>query len=147
MDANHTQRVANQDRERLNQLSHQVIGAALRVRSELGFGFAEKVYENALLVEMRKEGRAVEQQRGVHVYYRGEIIGDYVPDLLVEQSLIVEILRPEPARGWSRRARVLNGAIERVVVPSALKSLRPFASGLRPFAFSRRFSLAMTTTE
>jgi GxxExxY protein len=107
MDANQTQRDAKQDRQQLNQLSHEVIGAALRVRSELGFGFVEKVYENALLVELCGQGRIVEQQRGVHVYYHGEIIGDYVPDLLVEQSLIVEI-KTVARLGLVHRQQCLN---------------------------------------
>lgn len=91
MDANQEQTAAETERERLNRLSHEIIGAALRVRSRLGFGFAEKVYENALAIELRKTGRTVDQQRCVHVRYEGEIVGDYIPDLLVEQSLIVEI--------------------------------------------------------
>jgi GxxExxY protein len=57
----------------------------------LGSGFLEKVYENALSHEIRKLRLHVEQQRPVHVAYDGEIVGDHVPDLTVEECLIVEI--------------------------------------------------------
>ena len=84
--------------------SRKVIGAACKVSSTLGIGFLEKVYENALAVELRKQGIAVEQQRGVLVRYEGEIVGEYVPDLIVEDAIIVEVkahrlpgTRPSPA--------------------------------------------------
>ncbi|MGZ5033969.1 MAG: GxxExxY protein [Usitatibacter sp.] len=80
-----------EERARLNRLSRMVIGAAQRVSSRLGYGFLEKVYENALVLELGKEEVLVEQQHPVHVLYEGRIVGDYVPDLLVGESLIVEI--------------------------------------------------------
>ena len=79
------------DREQLNRLSAQVIGAAQRVSSVLGCGFLEKVYENALVVEVRSRGMAVQQQSGIAVRYRREIVGEYFADLLVEDRIIVEL--------------------------------------------------------
>src|SRR5436190_17720998 len=69
----------------------RVIGAAYKVSNTLGIGFLEKVYENALALELRSQQLVVEQQRGVLVRYEGEVVGEYVPDLLVEDILIVEV--------------------------------------------------------
>jgi len=82
---------ADEIRQELDRLTAQVIGAAQRVSSVLGEGFLEKIYENALLLELKKRGVRVEQQRPVHVRYDGEIIGDYVTDLLVEDRVVVEL--------------------------------------------------------
>jgi GxxExxY protein len=79
------------DRENLNQLTSKVIGAAQRVSSALGCGFLEKVYENALVIELRSEGVEVVQQSGIAVRYKHEIVGEYFADLLVEGRIIVEL--------------------------------------------------------
>ena len=79
------------DREELNRLSSKVIGAAQRVSSVLGCGFLEKVYENAMAIELRKMGLHVHQQRGIEVRYEQEIVGEYVADLVVNDRLIVEL--------------------------------------------------------
>jgi GxxExxY protein len=81
----------NAEREKLNSISHRIIGAAQRVSSVLGHGFLEKVYENALLQELRNLALEVEQQRPIQVHYGGVVVGDYIPDLLVERAVIVEI--------------------------------------------------------
>ena len=91
MNADVAQMNAETPRERMNALSGRVIGAAQTVSTKLGFGFLEKVYENALCVELGKRGLLVEQQHPIHVSYDGIIVGDYIPDLLVQNSLIVEI--------------------------------------------------------
>lgn len=91
MNADVTQMNADFRREGLNRISHIVIGSAQTVSTRLGFGFLEKVYENALSHEIRKRGLQVEQQRPVHVYYDEQIVGDYIPDLMVEERVIVEI--------------------------------------------------------
>ena len=72
-------------------LSRSVIGAAFRVANFLGVGFLEKVYENALVVELRLSGHEVEQQHPMDVRYRGEIVGIYQADLLVDGCLVVEL--------------------------------------------------------
>ena len=89
------------ERVRLNDLSHRVIGAAQKVSSTLGSGFLEKVYENSLYLELTYGGLRVAQQLPLHVSYRGRIVGDYIPDLLVEDSLIVEIKAVTASSGFT----------------------------------------------
>ena len=92
MDANVAQMDAVcAERSRLNALSRDTIGAAHRVSTKLGHGFLEKVYENALSLELQRMQLPVKQQLPIHVLYDGIVIGDYVPDLLVGDSLIVEV--------------------------------------------------------
>jgi GxxExxY protein len=57
----------------------------------LGAGFVEKVYENALAIELRKRGLVVEQQKPVRVEYQGESVGEFVADLVVNGTVLVEI--------------------------------------------------------
>jgi GxxExxY protein len=75
----------------LNDLSGQVIGCAFTVINSLGAGFLEKVYENALALELRAAGLTVKQQHGLTVYYRGAVVGEYAADLLIENMLLVEL--------------------------------------------------------
>lgn len=75
----------------INQLSEQIIGGAFKVANALGTGFLEKVYENALAHELRKVGLQVRQQVGVAVHYDGVVVGEYSADLLVEDTVIVEL--------------------------------------------------------
>jgi GxxExxY protein len=62
-----------------------------KVYHTLGCGFLEKVYENAMALELRRMGMKVEQQAKIDVYYEGEVVGEYFADLLVEDSVIVEL--------------------------------------------------------
>ena len=62
-----------------------------RVYHQLGYGFREKVYENALALELRRMGMKVEQQKKIDVYYEGEIVGEYYADLVVQDLIIVEL--------------------------------------------------------
>jgi GxxExxY protein len=82
---------AEMDRERMDSISRTIIGAAQRVSSKLGTGFLEKVYENALSVELHKSSYSVDPQRSVHVKYEGTIVGEYVADLIVANEIIVEV--------------------------------------------------------
>ena len=72
-------------------MSARIIGRAFNVSNALGCGFLEKVYENALTVEFRSTGIAYVQQPVYHVRHRGVIVGEYQPDLVVEDQLIVEV--------------------------------------------------------
>ena len=72
-------------------LTGQIIGASHTVHNELGHGFLEKVYQNALMIELRDLGLIVEKESPIKVKYKGHIVGDYFADLLVENKLIVEI--------------------------------------------------------
>ncbi len=73
------------------ELTKKVIGCAFKVHNSLGSGFLEKVYENVLRIELSGAGLRVEQQIPIQVYYQGEVIGDFVSDLLVEKRLVVEL--------------------------------------------------------
>jgi len=76
----------------MNELiTEKIIGCAYTVANTLGCGFLEKVYENALAHELRKEGLVVLQQAGVKVIYDGVVVGEYVSDLLVENEILVEL--------------------------------------------------------
>jgi len=72
-------------------ITEKIIGVAYKVYNTLGYGFLEKVYENALIVELKKQGLGIKQQDPIKVHYEGEIIGDYVADLIVEDKVIVEV--------------------------------------------------------
>jgi len=75
----------------INVLTHNVIGCAFKVHNTLGPGFLEKVYENALIIELRKLGIEARQQVKLPVWYEGHRVGVYFPDLWIEQQLIIEI--------------------------------------------------------
>jgi GxxExxY protein len=79
------------DAERLNEITENVIGCAYRVGNILGRGFLEKVYENALKLELTRKGLSVSQQHPVTVLYEGQNVGDYYADLLVENEVVVEL--------------------------------------------------------
>ncbi|MFD2035599.1 GxxExxY protein [Belliella marina] len=76
-------------------LTEQVIQAYFKVYNTLGFGFLEKVYENALLIELRSKGLFVERQKRIKVYYEENEVGDYFADLIVNEIVIVEIKAAE----------------------------------------------------
>ena len=75
----------------LDALSNRIIGCAITVSNALGIGFLERVYENALAIELREAGLVVAQQYGVTVTYRGRTIGEYVAGLLVGDAILVEL--------------------------------------------------------
>ena len=98
---------ADQGRTRLDVISGAVIGAAQRVSLALGVGFLEKVYENSLVLELEGTGLDIAQQRPVHVYYSGRAVGDYIPDILVGNEMIVEI-KALPAIEPNHRQQCIN---------------------------------------
>ena len=79
------------DVERLNELTRRIIGCAYAVSNELGAGFLEKVYENALQHELGKAGLCVQQQQPIQVHYDGIVVGEYLADLVVESAVLVEL--------------------------------------------------------
>src|SRR6202046_2761727 len=79
------------DSERLNDLSGRVIGCAFTVLNTLGAGFLEKVYENALSIEVRAAGLSAVQQYAARVHYKDILVGEYFADLLVNDMLLVEL--------------------------------------------------------
>jgi len=91
----------------LNEISKIIIGASFTVANELGTGFLEKVYENALLWELKNAGLKVEQQVPLNVMYKGICVGDYYADLYVENQIIVE-LKATKNTDKIHKAQVLN---------------------------------------
>jgi GxxExxY protein len=89
------------------ELSYKIIGLAMRVHNKLGCGFLEKVYENALVILLRREGLRVEQQASIKVYFEGEIVGEFVADILVEGKIILELKAVEKLTSV-HRAQAIN---------------------------------------
>lgn len=89
------------------QLTEVIIGAFYDVNNELGFGFLEKVYENALKLELESEGLKVDQQKSLTVYYNGSVVGVYQADLIVEDKVILELKCSEILRE-EHEAQLLN---------------------------------------
>ena len=72
------------------QLSGHIIGAAMAVLNELKPGLDEKLYESAMIIELQQRGHVVSVQRSFPVLYHGQLIGNLVPDLIVENAIIVD---------------------------------------------------------
>jgi GxxExxY protein len=79
------------DVDRLNEVTKRIIGCAYTVSNGLGAGFLEKVYENAIAHELGKSGLRVQQQQPIKVIYDGIIVGDYLADIVVEDSVLIEL--------------------------------------------------------
>ena len=75
----------------LEELTYKINGAIYEVNKVLGSGFLEKVYENALFVEMKKRGLSAACQVPISVQYKENTVGEYIADMVVENSVLVEI--------------------------------------------------------
>jgi GxxExxY protein len=75
----------------INQITYAINGAIFEVNRILGPGFLEKVYENALLLELKRRGLNADSQVPIKVFYKETVVGEYVADLLVEGKVIVEL--------------------------------------------------------
>lgn len=75
----------------INELTYQINGAIFEVNRELGVGFLEKVYENALLVELMERGLKTEKQVPIKVKYKDKQVGEYYADIVVENQVILEV--------------------------------------------------------
>ncbi len=74
-----------------DDLTRQIIGCAYKVHNTLGPGFLEKIYENALRIELEKLGLTVKQQEPIRVIYDGQIVGEYYADLWINERIVVEL--------------------------------------------------------
>ena len=72
------------------EISEAVIGAAMKVLNTLKPGLNEKAYENSLVIELRKRGHLVEQQKRFDVFYEGELVDSLIPDVIVDRQVIVD---------------------------------------------------------
>jgi GxxExxY protein len=73
------------------ELTKAIVGAFFAVHNRLGYGFNEKVYENALVIELRKLGLKAEPQRQIKVYYDREVVGEYQADVVVNEVVLLEL--------------------------------------------------------
>ncbi|MDR0828766.1 MAG: GxxExxY protein [Prevotellaceae bacterium] len=73
------------------ELTDKIIAAFYKVYNELGFGFLENVYQNAFYLELLDAGFTVEAQKPINVTYKGQIVGKYKADLLVNETIILEL--------------------------------------------------------
>ena len=89
------------------ELSYQIMAAVFEVYNTLGFGFLEKVYERALLKELCLRGILVEAQKEIKVFYKGDEIGTYFADLVVNDEILLELKAVESLNNI-HKAQVLN---------------------------------------
>ena len=78
-----------------DDLTFTINGAIYEVNRVLGSGFMEKVYENALMQELKRRGLHAENQVPIKVYYKGAVVGDYLADIVVERQVIIELKATE----------------------------------------------------
>ncbi len=89
------------------ELSFRIMKAVMEVHNTLGAGFLEKVYENAIMIKLKKYGLKAVQQQPIKVHFEGEVVGDYFADILVEDKVILEIKCIEKITDV-QRAQVIN---------------------------------------
>jgi GxxExxY protein len=99
----------NTNRENIlyQDLSYKIVGLAMEGHRKLGYGFLEKVYENAMMVLFQREGIRARQQISVKVYFEGVEVGYYVADIVVEDKIIIELKAAENLVD-GHRAQTLN---------------------------------------
>jgi GxxExxY protein len=90
-----------------SDITEKIIKAFYNVYNSLGHGFLEKVYENALLIELRNHGLMVSQQKPIKVYYNDKEVGNYYADLIIEDKVIVELKAAEGIRE-EHEAQLIN---------------------------------------
>ncbi|HUX62972.1 GxxExxY protein [Sulfuricella sp.] len=97
----------NQTKILHQELAYQIVGLAMQAHTRLGNGFLEKVYENALMVLLRKAGINAVQQAPITVLFDGESVGTYYADILIESKIILE-LKTVSEISDSHKAQTLN---------------------------------------
>jgi GxxExxY protein len=73
------------------ELTEEIIGCAYNVYNRMGFGFLESVYEKSLLIELSQAGLSADSQKPITVFYDGEIVGDFAADIIVDDTIILEL--------------------------------------------------------
>jgi GxxExxY protein len=74
-----------------SEITDSIIRCAYDVHRKLGFGFLEKVYENALSIKLRQAGHTIEQQVPIKVYFEEHVVGDYYADIIVDEKVVIEL--------------------------------------------------------
>ena len=95
------------NRYKYSDITEKIIKAFYKVYNTLGYGFLEKVYENALAIELKQQGFSIVQQAPLKIYYNDQLVGEYFADLLVEDKVIVELKAVE-ALAKEHHAQLLN---------------------------------------
>lgn len=72
-------------------LTEKIIACAYRVYNKMGAGFLESVYEKCLIIELMKSGLIVDVQKSIQVFYDGKLVGDFVADIIVNNTIILEL--------------------------------------------------------
>ena len=90
-----------------SEITDKIINSFYKVYNVLGHGFLEKVYENALVIELESAGFAVLQQQNIKVYYENQVVGDYYADIIVNDLIILEIKAAEGLRD-ENKAQLIN---------------------------------------
>ena len=114
-------------------LCGRVIGAAMKVHSTLGPGFLESVYQNALIWELRKVGLKAEAERPISVHYDGQLVGAFTADVLVNDSLILE-LKSIQALAKAHEVQLVN-----YLVATGLDEGLPLNFGTERLEFKKKF--------
>ncbi|MFC6095976.1 GxxExxY protein [Flavobacterium qiangtangense] len=73
------------------ELTKKIIGIYYDVYNELGYGFLERVYQNAMVIELKKRGYQVQCNKKLAVYYKMEVVGEYIPDIIINDLVILEL--------------------------------------------------------
>ena len=73
------------------ELTEKIIGCAYSVYNKMGFGYLESVYEKCMLIELRKAGLKVESQKSLTVFYENETVGEFIADIIVNDTIILEL--------------------------------------------------------
>jgi GxxExxY protein len=92
---------------RHHELTEVILGTFYEVYNELGFGFLESVYENALVIALREKGLLIQQQVPIPVWFRGRIIGNFTADLIAANIVILE-LKAARSIDESHKSQLLN---------------------------------------
>jgi len=91
----------------IDEITEKVIACAFTVSNILGSGFLEKVYENAMIIELKSNGLSVEPQKPLKVVYKEQFVGEYYADLFVEEKVIVELKAVKQIDN-SHKAQIIN---------------------------------------
>ena len=84
-----------EDNFKFSELTKLIINAFYSVYNKLGYGFLEKVYENAMMIELKKLGLNAVKQQAISVYYDDELVGEYFADIIVDNKVIIELKAAE----------------------------------------------------
>ncbi|HYN44454.1 MAG TPA: GxxExxY protein [Candidatus Limnocylindrales bacterium] len=90
-----------------SEITDKIINSFYKVYNVLGYGFLEKIYENALVIELESAGFVVLQQQNIKVYYENQVVGDYFADIIVNDLVILEIKAAEGLRD-ENKAHLIN---------------------------------------